>query len=331
MKSVIVYSMLLFVFAGVSTALDLEDYLPFDIGNSWTTRDSSSEGIDTTVSEIVDTTTMAGHLTYIFEDRNPDETDTTYMQLRSDGLYNLDSEEPVDSFIRIIPNPVDYGDVWSILYQDSSWVESPYTYYQHIEINGEAIGPGMVIVPAGSFPNCLKVAMTGEWNYSVLMGPDTVYSGGGQIGENSMWLAQGVGPVKFYNMEIDESDTSIDISVLIEYNLTRVAEFRENLPAGLSLKVSPNPFNSACAIVAPAGAEIEIFDVNGRRIDVIASKPAPDETIFGNEGDCRAPRARNDGEREYIWQPGEDIGSGVYLVRAKTYSGSVAKRIILLK
>lgn len=43
------------------------------------------------------------------------------------------------------------------------------------------------------------------------------------------------------------------------------------LPQATALTVFPNPFNSAVSITAPAGAEIEIFDVSGRRIDVIAS------------------------------------------------------------
>jgi len=77
-------------------------------------------------------------------------------------------------------------------------------------------------------------------------------------------------------------------------------------PESLSLLLYPNPFNSACRISAPEGAEMEIFDINGRCI-----------TEFGG-GD-------------QIWKPEASVGSGVYLVRAKIGDKDITKRVVYLK
>jgi len=93
-------------------------------------------------------------------------------------------------------------------------------------------------------------------------------------------------------------------------------------PGKFKLMVSPNPFNSACEITAPAHATIEIYDTQGRRIDSYS---------------CGCSQTR------WTWQPtNASLGSGVYLVRARfgpsTSSGtgdrggeSVTKRIVYLK
>ena len=67
--------------------------------------------------------------------------------------------------------------------------------------------------------------------------------------------------------------------------------------------------------------EIEIFDINGRLVDNIP-------IARGNSAPAN---------REYIWQPDQSLGSGVYLVRARfdrlTDRGeeSVTKRVVYLK
>jgi len=78
-------------------------------------------------------------------------------------------------------------------------------------------------------------------------------------------------------------------------------------PAEFEISVSPNPFNSSCAISAPKGAKIEIFDVEGKKIMELSN-----------------------GQR--IWTPNKEIGSGIYLVKATTKNGqSATKRIVFMK
>jgi len=78
------------------------------------------------------------------------------------------------------------------------------------------------------------------------------------------------------------------------------------LPEGLSVSVSPNPFNAAVSINAPEKAEIEIFDIEGRKIG---------ELPGGSQ----------------VWKPEASVGSGIYLVRAIVGEQEVTKRVVYLK
>ncbi len=110
-------------------------------------------------------------------------------------------------------------------------------------------------------------------------------------------------------------------------------------PTFFEISAYPNPFNSAvritldCRGLINQAPTVEIFDLNGRRIDVIPAKagiqpprqPAGFPIGVGNDIEC-------------IWQPDESLPSGVYLVRAtigsSTGSGteqSTSKRIVYLK
>jgi len=117
-------------------------------------------------------------------------------------------------------------------------------------------------------------------------------------------------------------------------------------PAAFNLSAHPNPFNSAVSIALEfsppsqggdaqraEGVNIEIFDLNGRRVDVIARRVTPDAAISPvAEKDCHDLRSCNDGASEFIWQPAPTLGSGVYLLRAKAGEGqTVTKRIVYLK
>ncbi|MCK5832803.1 DUF1566 domain-containing protein [bacterium] len=120
---------------------------------------------------------------------------------------------------------------------------------------------------------------------------------------------------------------------------------QSNLPEEYNIGAYPNPFNSAvnisvdCHSNESGNPEIEIFDIAGRRIDVIARRATPDAAISPlSETDCHALRsasadwqARNDGASELIWTPDETVGSGVYLARVKTGDISLSKKIIYLK
>jgi len=107
-------------------------------------------------------------------------------------------------------------------------------------------------------------------------------------------------------------------------------------PSAFTISAHPNPFNSAVSITAPAGAEIEVFDVNGRRISVIARRANARRGNLSDDEIAALPSVtRNDGVSEFVWQPSENLGSGVYLVRAKfpqeTASAAFTKRIVYLK
>ena len=305
------------VFVGIACALEVEDYMPLMIGNSWTNQDSTIDGIDTTISEIIDTATMFGYLTYIFEDRTGEVIDTSYMQLRSDGIYGLNQvgDDGELMLMKMCANPFNIGDTWEVFTIDTSWEDTMgYTYYQHIEAIGEAETiEDVVTIPPMIFPDCVKLNITGEYDMVVVMRDETVYVFSGSMGEHSIWIAEGVGPVKSYDMEIEEDDTTEEFSVLIDYHISDIVEKRI-LPLEILHKVYPNPFNASVTISVLEGMGIEIFDLRGNVVAV--------------SSELLAVGADN---REFIWHPDESISSGIYLVRASLMGQTSTKRIVYLK
>jgi len=86
-----------------------------------------------------------------------------------------------------------------------------------------------------------------------------------------------------------------------------ITEEQSSKPQDISLSISPNPFNSSCRITTSLNSKIEIYNLNGKQIETFEETPA-------------------------IWQPEDEIGSGIYLVRATTKDGlTETKRIIYLK
>ncbi len=97
----------------------------------------------------------------------------------------------------------------------------------------------------------------------------------------------------------------------------------------ISLDISPNPFNSSCAITAPENAEIEIYDLRGNVVTPY-SDGKPSSFVPLNKGDTGDASASTQGV--YIWQPDESISSGIYLVRARMKNCTcVNKQIVYLK
>jgi hypothetical protein len=122
------------------------------------------------------------------------------------------------------------------------------------------------------------------------------------------------------------------------------------LPGDFTLSAHPNPFNSAVTIAiegvgdgSPVPFDVEIYDVNGRKIDVIARRAEPNEAISPNNRSSVPLDTRRDAVSinncEFVWQPHESLPSGVYLVRARVGGrGDLAptgqattKRIVYLK
>jgi len=115
-------------------------------------------------------------------------------------------------------------------------------------------------------------------------------------------------------------------------------------PTSFELTVSPNPFNSSCAITTPECATVEIYDLHGR---LIWNKPSDSEYIGAtslikggkpeevpiNKGDvAKRQGVSASTQGVYIWNPKESISSGVYLIRATTDDEHrLTKRIVYLK
>lgn len=77
-------------------------------------------------------------------------------------------------------------------------------------------------------------------------------------------------------------------------------------PEVFEISAYPNPFNSAVRIIAPENAEVEVFDIEGRKIGGLPGG-------------------------ESVWKPEESLGSGIYLVRATIGEHEVTKRVVYLK
>jgi len=120
--------------------------------------------------------------------------------------------------------------------------------------------------------------------------------------------------------------------------LTSIAETAPR-PSDFSISARPNPFNSTCRIGIESGEwrveSVEVFDINGRRIDVIARRASPDEAISPNNRSSVPLDTRRDAVSinncEFVWQPDAAIGSGVYLVRARVGEQTATRRVVYLK
>jgi len=112
-------------------------------------------------------------------------------------------------------------------------------------------------------------------------------------------------------------------------------------PSAIEISAYPNPFNSAVTIAVDCRGlinqtpTVEIFDVNGRKIDVIARRAEPNEAISPNNRSSVPLDTRRDAVSinncEFVWQPHESLPSGVYLVRARIGDCETSRRIVYLK
>ncbi|MCD6418516.1 hypothetical protein J7M00_07020 [bacterium] len=124
--------------------------------------------------------------------------------------------------------------------------------------------------------------------------------------------------------ETIENDNIVFAMVQLGYDLTPIANTGK--PEDISIKVSPNPFNSSCVITVPADAvELEICDLRGNVVET----SYPSGTQFASTSENN----RRHNEREvYIWTPDEKISSGIYFVHTILENGqTMSKRIVYLK
>jgi len=110
-------------------------------------------------------------------------------------------------------------------------------------------------------------------------------------------------------------------------------------PLVYSFSAWPNPFNGNCRFqIDDLGMgidAIEIYDVNGRRIDVIARSPQDDAAISQINRSSVSLDTRRDAvsinNYVFVWQPAPSLGSGVYLIRIKTGGETATRRVVYLK
>ncbi len=91
----------------------------------------------------------------------------------------------------------------------------------------------------------------------------------------------------------------------IEVYPSELGETMLESPDDLSLSVWPNPFNSCLAISAPENSSITIHDIRGSIIAVLGL--------------------------ERLWNPGKDVPSGLYILRACTGNHQLEEKVFLLK
>ena len=121
-----------------------------------------------------------------------------------------------------------------------------------------------------------------------------------------------------WDIGADEFDTS---SVFVQ-------EYTTQKPDDFVLLLIPNPFNSSCAITAPAGADVKIYDLRG---NIVGAGPRPAlDNHSGNERAGLEPAPTN-GTRTFIWTPDKSTPSGIYLIKATIGDRTITKRTILMK
>ncbi len=141
------------------------------------------------------------------------------------------------------------------------------------------------------------------------------------------------------------SDTLYIPKLVVTYVPLGINE-EKMLPSILKITAYPNPFNSSCAIAAPAGADVEIYDLRGNVVyktpsiprslspqgerDVLAAEDGSESPFPSGEGG--STKSRQMRGQFFIWQPDKSISSGIYLVRATTNDGrTTTKRIVYVK
>ncbi len=79
-----------------------------------------------------------------------------------------------------------------------------------------------------------------------------------------------------------------------------------HIPKTLTIEINPNPFNRSCRIVSHGADLIKIVDINGRIV-----------SEFKGES--------------FVWEPKENVSSGIYFVSASVKGSIINERIFLVK
>lgn len=301
--------------ASSALAVDTEPYFPMQIGYWWAYQDSSEEGYDSTTTIVLDTTEMDGYLTYVFVDTANGESDTMFYQNREDGFYFYlilrDPDTGIDFGtrpLRMFPNDINIGDEWLAAEVDTTVVIEGFPIAVQMTVTTEFEGFEDMETYAGTFTNCIKTVTTNDWKIDA----GIMFSDSGIDVQFVTYFAEDVGIV--YELEVNIfADLPVPIGdpttshMLTGYGSSGIKSWTSRAPGSIYIAAHPTPFNSSCMISASEGAAIEILDLQGRIVGAFDETPA-------------------------LWQPNKEIGSGVYLVRARTQDGATnTRRIVYLK
>jgi len=280
------------------------EYYPMAVGYVWSYLDSVTEtdSIIVSTERITAQVVMDGYPAWEFETilEGSDTAGSTYVQLREDGLY---TNFPFDTtqYMKFLPITFALGDTWQAIVVDTSLDTMGTSVNIHVEVYGSAENTEDVSTIAGDFENCVRVIYTSYTDISV----PPYYEGSDTIVTYEIWLAHFVGRVRSIQRNPDPMSSSEIHSWLREYDLTKIAE--TPLPQSVKFEAYPNPFNSACVIRTPAGADkIAITDIAGH---TVAEIDHPGTFAF--------------------WKPSADTPAGIYLAHAVSNSKIVATQKLM--
>ncbi len=183
-----------------------QNYYPDEFGNTWRLR--STDGVDERIVTIEGPEIVNGEELKIIADQTNGDTNRLYVKTEPDGikLYRLIANvallgeiifdySPPQFFL---PNTIDLGTKWTIEGEASI----PLLGQIHSTTDSEVVAIDDITVPAGSFPNSLKIEQA-VMNIAPVGNLDL---------KMTMWLAPNVGLVK----AISSSDVIFE---LISYDV----------------------------------------------------------------------------------------------------------------
>jgi len=155
-----------------------------------------------------------------------------------------------------------------------------------------------------------------DWAYSIQQTTDGGFIVAGESASNDGDVSGNHGETDYWVVKLSPDDGIVE----------------NVLPAQVEINVSPNPFNSSCAITVSDGrglarqtlTNIKIYDLRG---NVVKCLNHGFNGLNGLHG-CPTPNTQNGA---FIWTPDESISSGVYLIKATIGDRTITKRAILMK
>ena len=197
---------------GSASSGHAQNYYPDDFGNTWILR--STDGIDERVVAIEGPETVGAESLKVISDRTGDNISKFFIKTEPDGVMIFRAIASVATFGEIsinysppqtfLPIPLELGSEWTVV------GEAKILFGVKIAVtnNAKVAAVENVIVPAGTFRDCLKI----EQELQVGLA-----AGGLQVPpqKTTMWLAPDIGLVKAIStddiiFELIRYDISID-------------------------------------------------------------------------------------------------------------------------
>jgi hypothetical protein len=313
MKTSLVLVAVLLAFATASYGAHGRDYWPLDVGYYWI-QHSDSEGGNYFPRHkgyyIEGEDSIAGVLNYMMKNEAKTDGDSLLEQPMyvwaagdSTGVYwsavavypDLDSAYIFTFPVPMIPD--------SALTQGYTWEYDVDIFDSHFKNVTEST-TDTVIVPAGTFTNCLNI-----WTVETDLGT------GDTTSMYHAYYAKDVGEVRRQGCW-EEWSQSWDWK-LIEYSVGVQESEKTGPPAGLALlQNSPNPFSTVTTIEyslpSPSDVTVKVYDVLGREVATLASG------------------FTNSGTHSVKWEA-KDAVSGIYLYKITADGHSSVKKCIVVK